>query len=366
MELDYMKLALELAGKARGRTSPNPLVGAVVVKEGEIVGQGYHRKAGTAHAEVIALEDAGSGAQGADLYVTLEPCNHQGRTPPCTTAIIEAGIKRVFIAAGDPNPLVSGTGAARLKDSGIEVIEGVMEGEANKQNEVFFKYIRTKIPFVALKSAMSLDGKIATERGESRWITGEEARLHGHSLRDTYDAILVGSGTVLTDDPSLTCRLPSGDGRDPIRIVVDSKLTISEEARVLNLNSQAPTIIATTAKASPEKIRRLEKKASVMLINDGPRVDLPSLLRELAEMEITSVLVEGGSAINGSFLQGNLVDKFFFYLAPKIIGGTKAPGPFGGSGFSVLKEITPLRDLEITPLGQDLLITGYPEGERSR
>ncbi len=363
MDIPYMKMALELARKAQGRTSPNPIVGAVVVKDGSIVGTGYHQKAGTPHAEVHALNAAGERAYGADLYVTLEPCNHFGRTPPCTEAIIQAGIKRVFVALRDPNPLVSGKGLERLRAHGIEVYEGLLEDEARKANEVFLKYIRTKLPFVALKTATSLDGKIATEKGESQWITGEEARLRGHWLRSIYDAILVGIGTVKADNPSLTCRLPHQEGRDPVRIIVDSRLTIDEEARVLNLNSSAPTLIATTTLAPVEKRSLLQKKAEILVVGDGPRVHLPSLLKMLGEKEITSVLVEGGGSINGSFLRENLVDKYYCFLAPKLIGGTRAPGSFGGEGFSFLNDAIELIDISLEHLGRDYLITGYPKGK---
>lgn len=361
MDGGYMKMALQLAQKARGNTSPNPLVGAVVVKENTVVGTGYHQKAGTPHAEVHALREAGDAARGADLYVTLEPCNHYGRTPPCTEAIIRAGIKRVFVALSDPNPLVSGKGLARLREHGIEVYEGLLAEEARKVNEVFFKYIRTKLPFVAIKTATSLDGKIATKTGESRWITGEEARLHGHMLRSTYDAVLVGIGTISVDDPSLTCRLPNQEGRDPIRIIADSKLSISEESRVLNLQSSAPTIIATTSQSPADKRRLIEQKAPVLVVNEGPRVVLPSLLKVLGEMDITSVLVEGGGQINGAFLRESLVDKYYCYLAPKIIGGTKALGSFAGEGVSTLADAVCLTDISIEHLGEDFLITGYPK-----
>jgi len=360
MNVDFMKMALELAQKARGRTSPNPLVGAVVVKGNIVVGKGYHHQAGTPHAEVHALNEAGAEAAGADLYVSLEPCNHYGRTPPCTEAIIRAGVKRVFVAVRDPNPLVRGKGIARLREHGIEVVEGLLEKEARKVNEVYWKYIQTRLPFVALKTAVSLDGKIATETGDSRWITGEEARLHGHQLRNTYDAILVGIGTIAADDPSLTCRLPGGEGRDPVRVIVDSRLSIDEQARVLNLTSPAPTIIATTSRSPVEKRNLLEQKARVLVVNEGPQVELPLLLKALGGMGITSVLVEGGGRINGSFLRGNLVDKYYFYLAPRIIGGTKAPGPFAGEGFPVLAGSVRLVDLSLERLGTDFLVAGYP------
>ncbi|PKM88904.1 MAG: riboflavin biosynthesis protein RibD [Firmicutes bacterium HGW-Firmicutes-12] len=360
MDSNFMRLALELAGKARGRTSPNPLVGAVVVKDGRIIGRGYHKKAGTDHAEVHALLEAGDKAEGADLYVTLEPCNHYGRTPPCTESIIRAGIKRVFIALQDPNPLVSGQGIQKLRSCGIEVYERIMEEEAKLQNEVFLKYISTKLPFVALKTAISLDGKIATETGDSKWITGEEARFHGHMLRNTYDAIMVGIGTVVADNPSLTCRLPNGDGRDPVRIIVDSKLSISLEAQVLHHNSSAPTLVATTAQASKDRIKAVEKWARVLIVNDGPLVSLQDLLRNLGEQEISSVLVEGGGHLNGSFLREQLVDKFYFYVAPKLIGGARAPGPFQGNGILELENAVEISKLSLKPLGNDILFTGYP------
>lgn len=359
-EIHYMKTALELALKAQGRTSPNPLVGAVIVQGDTILGTGYHQKAGAPHAEVHALRQAGETAHGADLYVTLEPCSHYGKTPPCTEAIIQAGLKRVYVAMRDPNPLVSGGGIARLRESGLEVQEGILLEEARQINEVFVKYIQTKLPFIALKTATSLDGKIAAASGESRWITEEEARLHGHRLRNIYDAILVGIGTVKADNPSLTCRLPNGEGRDPVRIIVDSRLNIGEEARVLNLQSSAPTLIATTSQAPPEKVRRLERMATVLVVNDGPQVHLPALLQILGKMEISSVLVEGGGRINGSFLREKLADKYYCYLAPKIIGGTKAPGSFAGEGISSLTESARLTKVSIERLGTDLLVTGYP------
>lgn len=360
MEISFMRLALELAEKARGRTSPNPLVGAVIVKDGKIIGTGYHKKAGTPHAEVHALAEARDMAKGADLYVTLEPCNHYGRTPPCTEAIIKAGIRRVFVAMQDPNPLVCGKGITRLRSQGIEVYEGIMEEEAQRQNEVFLKYIKAKIPFVALKTAISLDGKIATESGQSQWITGEEARLHVHILRNIYDAIIVGIGTVKADNPSLTCRLPDNQGRDPVRIIIDSKLSISPDARILHLNSPSPTIIATTSQAPPERVKEIEKMANVMIVNDGPFVSLPDLLRILGEKEITSVLVEGGGQINGTFLREQLVDKYYFYVSPRIIGGINAPGPFQGDGIKELNKSVDLTNLTLDHLGNDLLITGYP------
>ena len=359
MDVMYMKKAIELAKRGTGRTSPNPLVGAVVVKNGKIVGTGYHHKCGGPHAEIIALKKAGSLSRGADIYVNLEPCNHQGRTPPCTEAIIKAGIERVFVATRDPNPLVHGSGMKRLREAGVEVHEGPMEEEAVKMNEIFFKYIKTRLPFVALKTAISIDGKIATSTGESRWITGVGARQHGHILRNQYDAILVGIGTVKKDNPRLTCRLPGKEGRNPIRIIVDSKLSIHHDARVFDTDTAASIIIATTHEAPLSRIEQIQKRATILLINEGLEVDLSLLLKRLGEMEITSILVEGGSRISGSFLTARLVDKYYCYIAPIIIGGERAPGAFGGEGISQLSDASRLMDLSVTHLGEDLLVTGY-------
>ncbi len=360
MEKEYMKLALSLAQKAQGRTSPNPLVGAVIVNNGEIVGTGYHRKAGTPHAEVHALREAQDKAQGADLYVTLEPCNHQGRTPPCTEALIKAGIKRVFLALKDPNPLVRGQGIERLRQQGIEVHIGILAQEAQKQNEVYLKYIQTKLPFVAVKAAMTLDGKIAAQKGVPLEITGAPAISHSHMLRNIYDAILVGIGTVKADDPRLTCRLPKQEGRDPVRIIVDSKLSIREEAQVLTVDSSAPTLIAVTNQAPESKIKRLQGKAEVLVVNEGKQVDLPRMMEILGQRGITSILVEGGSLINGAFLKENLIDKYYLYFAPKIIGGDPGPGTFGGEKSPLADKITELVDIDWQSLGKDLLLTGYP------
>ena len=351
-----MDKALELAKKSLGRTSPNPLVGAVIVKNNQIVGQGYHQRVGTAHGERVALEEAGDLAKGADLYVTLEPCNHFGRTPPCTKAIIEAGIKKVYVASIDPNPLVSGKGIEALQRAGIEVEVGLREKEAQELNEVFFKYITTKLPFIALKAACSLDGKIATRNGHSKWITGEEARKHSHGLRNIYDAIMVGKGTVLADDPQLNCRIPGG--RDPIRIVVDSKLSISPKAKILNLTSTAPTIIATTKNAPIDKIKVLASKGEIIQVNEGDQVDLLQLFKILGERKITSILVEGGGILNASIVSQGLMDKLYLYLAPILIGGQEAPGFIGGAGISKLQEALRLGDINIEKIGQDILITG--------
>ncbi len=355
----YMEFALELAARARGRTSPNPMVGAVVVKEGKIIGSGYHLKAGTPHAEIHALNEAGEDARGADLYVTLEPCCHHGRTGPCTTAIINAGVARVVTAMTDPNQLVAGEGIRQLMAAGIEVSLGLMEEEAVELNEVFIKHITTGRPFVIAKAALSIDGKIATRSGKSQWITGEKARAYGHQLRDWYDAIIVGIGTVLADDPSLTARLPAG-GRDPVRIVLDSRASIPLKARVLTQQSEAPTLIAATCGAPPEKVAALRQAGiEVLIVNEGPRVDLGELMKILGRRGITSVMIEGGAGVHGSAFTAQIVDKVAWFIAPKIIGGQDAPGPVGGLGVDNPSEAAELERVVVRRLGSDLLVEGY-------
>lgn len=359
----FIRRTFELAAQARGWTSPNPMVGAVIVRDGRVVAEGYHRRAGLPHAEVEALNAAGEAARGSTLYVNLEPCCHTGRTGPCTEAIIAAGVKRVVAAMADPNPVVSGKGFARLKESGVEVEFGILEREAHRLNEAFIKFITTRRPFVILKTAMSLDGKIATATGESKWITGEDAREYVHQLRNTCDAVLVGIGTVLKDDPSLTTRLPGG-GRDPVRVIVDSRARTPLKARVLNQQSEAAAFIAVTEMAPPERMAALRQAgAQVLVCGPGPTVDLEFLLTALAEREIASVLVEGGSAVNASFLLQGLVDKLVWFIAPLIIGGREAIGPVGGSGVRSLAKAIRLSELNVRQLGSDLCIEGYPERE---
>lgn len=359
---DFMRRALELAALARGKTSPNPLVGAVVVKDGVIVGEGYHRKAGTPHAEVIALREAGLRAKGADLYVSLEPCCHYGRTPPCTKAIIEAGIKRVVVACEDPNPLVAGKGIEILRQAGITVDVGVLREEARRLNEVFFKYITTGRPFVTLKAAMSLDGKIATFTGDSKWITGEQARQYAHQMRAEHDAVMVGIGTVLADDPLLTVRLP-GEDRRPLRVIVDSRLRIPLESRIVLTAKEFPTVVAAVRhEGNQGKKKSLEERGVEVweLPADRGRVDLKALLSELGKREVTSVLLEGGATLNASALEAGVVDKFVFFIAPKIIGGSRAPGPVGGNGAKKVEDAWLVSDLEFSRIGEDLMITCYP------
>jgi diaminohydroxyphosphoribosylaminopyrimidine deaminase/5-amino-6-(5-phosphoribosylamino)uracil reductase len=357
----FMREALALAAQARGRTSPNPMVGSVAVKDGRVIGRGYHVKAGAPHGEVMALDDAGAGAKGATLYVTLEPCCHYGRTPPCTKAIIAAGIRRVVAAMRDPNPLVSGKGLEELRQSGIEVTLPVLEAEAAALNEVFIKYITTKRPFVLLKVAASLDGKIATVAGESRWITNERSRLLVHQLRDQLDAVMVGINTVLRDDPLLTTRLPGGGGRDPMRIILDSRLRLPCEARVLTASPTASTLIATTPEAPREKRLRLEAAGAKILIveGSGPRVPLGLLMDQLGTMPVTSILLEGGGELHSSALRAGIVDKVLYFVAPKLIGGRSAPPAIGGEGFARLEEAVTLERMQVKQLEDDLLIEGY-------
>jgi len=365
VDQEYMRLALDLAVRARGRTSPNPMVGAVVIRGGKIVGRGFHARAGLPHAEIEALREAGENARGATLYVSLEPCCHHGRTGPCTEAVIAAGVRRVVIAMRDPNPKVAGKGVARLREAGIEVVEDVLRDEAARVNEVFIKYITTGRPFVALKAAVSLDGRIATRTGDSRWITGPAAREYAHRLRDTYDAILVGLGTVLQDNPSLTTRLIDG-GRDPVRIVLDSMARLPVTARVLSGESPAPIVVATTDRASDARVAELERRGGwVIRCGGGPFVDLEVLLRELAAREITSVLVEGGATVHASFLEAGLVDKLHWFVAPKIIGGVDAPGAVGGRGIDRVSEALCLERVRWLDLGHDVCIEGYPVSPRT-
>lgn len=357
----FMARALELAAQAKGRTSPNPMVGALVVKDGRVLAAGYHQKAGTPHAEVIALEQAGPAARGATLYVTLEPCSHFGRTPPCVNKIIAAGIKEVVVAMVDPNPQVNGRGIKMLREAGIKVTVGVLQKEAEKLNEAFIKYITTRRPFVALKWAMTLDGKIATVTGDAKWISNSVSRAYVHRLRDEYDAILVGINTVLRDNPSLTTRLAGKKGKDPLRIILDSSLRVPLDANVVNLESPAPTIICCAAKADKEKISRLEEKGVIIwqLPGSAGRLDLNSLLDRLGEREVTSLLVEGGGTVIESFLRQRLTDKLYCFIAPKIVGGELAKTPVEGEGVQSMAEAYQLTELNFENMAGDLLVTGY-------
>ena len=358
------KKVFRLAGKAKGRTSPNPLVGAIIVKDDTIVGQGYHEKYGAAHAEIKALKEAGEKARGGTLYLNLEPCCHQGQTPPCTAEIISAGITRVVVATKDPNPLVNGRGIRELQKNKIEVKTGVLENAGKKFNEYFFKYIRTKTPFAILKMGMSLDGKMATKTGDSRWITSELLRGFVHELRNEIDSTLVGIGTVIRDNPRLTTRLKDGKGRDPKRIVVDSLLRIPLQARIFTQQSDAENIIITTTNAPVARVKKLEEiGARVIFIKTAGKnmVDLESMLIELGKLQITSILIEGGPGINGSAIQSGIVDKVIMFIAPKIIGGFSAPSAIGGEGVARVDDAIKLHDIKTKRFGNDLMIEGYVE-----
>jgi diaminohydroxyphosphoribosylaminopyrimidine deaminase/5-amino-6-(5-phosphoribosylamino)uracil reductase len=366
MDEYYMRQALAIAQYATGRTSPNPLVGAVIVKDGRIVGQGWHRQAGTPHAEIHALAQAGDLAKDATIYVTLEPCSHYGRTGPCADALIAAGIKKAVVAMTDPNPLVAGNGLHKLRTAGIEVVEGILAAEAAKQNEVFIKWISTGLPFGILKTAMSLDGKIAAYTGHSKWITGPAARELVHQLRNTYDAILVGIGTVLADNPELTTRLPQG-GKNPVRIIVDSLARTPLTANVVT-DRQASTIIAVGESAPVDRIEALRSQgAEVLVLETTPAgVNLRQLFTVLGERRIASVLIEGGATINAAALSANLIDKMYAFIAPKIIGGKTAPGPVGGTGVAAADQAVALEDVVTEAVGTDILISGYLTGREGR
>lgn len=357
----YMHMALALAKKGVGHVSPNPMVGAVVVNDGQVVGRGYHQAVGGPHAEVHAINDAGKAARGATLYVTLEPCNHQGRTPPCTRKILEAGIQRVVVAMADPNPDVKGGGNAYLQSRGIDVVCGVAETAAQQLNESFVKYIRTKRPFVVLKMAATLDGRIATRTGDARWVTGPAARAYVHRLRHAMDAIMVGIGTAVADDPQLTARLDSGPGKDPMRVVLDSRLRMPDNARMLSQPSEADTWIVCAADASQKDKARLEAQGAhlleVPLSADGLAMD--AIVMRLGEMGITSLLIEGGGRVAASALKAKVVDKVLFFYAPKILGGDDGIPMCRGKGPAMMSESTLLNDIEVLRVGEDILISGY-------
>ena len=359
----FMQRALDLAKRAKGRTSPNPLVGAVIVKNGQVIGEGYHQKAGTPHAEVHALNAAGENAKGATIYVTLEPCCHWGRTPPCTDALIKAGITEVYIAEVDPNRKVAGKGIRQLEEAGLQVHVGLCAQEAAALNEIYRKYIRTGMPFVILKTAMSLDGKIATASGESQWITSEASRQHGHQIRDLVDAILVGRGTVERDNPSLTTRLQDRQGEDAIRVILDSYARTPTDARIFNPESDAGVVIAVTPNAPADNVAALQKAGAEVITVPaaaGNRVCFKRLMEILGKREITSILIEGGGEINASAVTAGIVDKVMCFIAPKIIGGHAAPGPIGGDGFPNLSDVPQLQRIRITPMPDaDFLIEGY-------
>ncbi len=357
----YMERALELSEGGRGYVSPNPLVGAVIVKDGAVIGEGFHRRFGGPHAEVEAFGSASVDVRGATMYVTLEPCRHHGKTPPCTRAIIEAGVARVVMAMEDPHPLVAGKGRAELEGAGIAVESGVLEDRARKLNESFVKHATTGLPFFIAKAAMTLDGKIATCTGDSRWITGEEARGHVHWLRAGVDAVMVGSGTVEADDPLLTTRDASGNGRDAIRIIVDGGARTSPERSIFGVTSPAQTLVAVRKDAPPERKSALAA-AGAELIEIEPKcgkVDLAILAKTLGERGIGSVMIEGGGGLLAAAFEAGIIDKALFFIAPKIFGGQDAPTPVEGPGIEKVADAIHLTELSTRRIGEDILIEGY-------
>jgi diaminohydroxyphosphoribosylaminopyrimidine deaminase/5-amino-6-(5-phosphoribosylamino)uracil reductase len=355
-----MKLAIQLAEGASGQTGINPVVGCVLVKEGRIIGLGAHLLRGTPHAEIHALQMAGAAAEGSTAYVTLEPCSHYGKTPPCSDRLIKEKVKRVVVGCMDPNPLVAGTGIARLREHGVEVDVGLLENEARQLNEAFNKFILTRLPYVTLKTASTLDGKIASRTGDSKWITNAESRRYVHSLRHRHQAIMVGVRTVLNDDPLLTTRLDV-PGLHPIRIIVDSQLRLPLDARVV-VDRTAETLVLTTIEAPRAKKQELEAAGVTVLDSgEGPKVDLSKAMKLLGEREISSVLLEGGGLLNGSMLELGLVDKLILFFAPKIIGGgSQAPDNFQFPGFASMEDAIRLDRMEVRQFGDDICISGYP------
>lgn len=354
----FMRRALELAARGRGTTSPNPMVGCVIVKDGDVLGEGYHERAGGPHAEIVALIDAGGEAWGADLYVTLEPCRHHGRTPPCTEAIINAAIRRVIYAVDDPNPAAGG-GAEALRRAGVKVIEGVLAAQARELNAAFFKAVRTGLPLVACKWAMTLDGKIATRTGDSKWISSNESRDFVHYLRARHDAVLVGIGTVAQDDPELNCRGLHAV-KQPLRVVVDPRGELSPKAALFAARPAGPLLVVCKRRARKERRRALAEAGAELLVDPHPerRVPLEWLLRELGRREVRTVFVEGGSRLHASLIEGGLVDEVYVFLAPRILGGKKAVSPVAGEGVELVHEGPTLRGVEIQRIENDFVIHG--------
>ncbi len=350
----FMRLALREAAKGLGRTSPNPAVGAVLVKNGRVIARGHHARAGTPHAEVVALRAAGARARGADLYTTLEPCDHYGRTPPCSIAILEAGVRRLFSGSSDPNPLVNGKGVARLRRGGVEVVTGVLAAACDELNAPWLTYIAAGRPFVTVKAAVTLDGRIATRTGDSRWVTGEAARRWVHRLRDRVDAVLVGSGTARADDPRLTARLPGG--RDPLRVVLDTDLALPARLRLFRQRSTAPTLVAHAS----SRTRDLGPGVELLRCRRGAGgVDLADLLARLAARGITHLLVEGGAQVDARFLEAGLVDRLVVFVAPKLVGADGIP-LFAGRGPARMADALALADVRVERVGDDVLVSGVP------
>jgi len=372
-----MREAIRLARRGEGRVHPNPLVGAVLVKNGRVIGRGFHAVFGGAHAEVAALENASQDPKGSTLYVNLEPCSHFGKTPPCADLLIRSGIKRVIIGTNDPNPLVRGRGIARLKQEGIPALPGVLEKECRDLNKGFFHWIKSKMPYVTVKIAQSLDGKIATREGESQWITGKEARSFSHGLRRRNDAVLVGVNTVLKDDPLLSVRLNGGHGLQPLKVILDSELKTPPNARIFSKDSPGPVLLAVTKRVSNKKIQvfkksliRHSKSAGRRVKNlcveilrfaqdDDEKVDLKAVLKSLGKKGVLSALIEGGGEVIGDAFSKKLVNEVYFFIAPMIIGGRAAPTSVGGDGISRLEQAVRVREWKVERLGEDFLFHGF-------
>jgi diaminohydroxyphosphoribosylaminopyrimidine deaminase/5-amino-6-(5-phosphoribosylamino)uracil reductase len=359
-EYEYMHRAYELAKRGVGRVNPNPLVGAVIVKNGEVIGEGFHEFYGGPHAEVNAFRSATESVEGATMYVTLEPCSHYGKTPPCAEAIVKNKIARVVIGMLDPNPLVAGRGVKIMEENGIEVDYGYLLEELTFMNRAFLKYIQTKQPYVVMKTAMTLDGKIASRTGDSRWVSNEKSRARVHELRNELAAIMVGVDTVIADDPLLTTRLENVEGRNPIRIVVDSNARIPLESKILNTTKEAKTILAVSESAEEKKLKQVEALGNEVLrvAEKNGRVDLQDLMIKLGEKGIDGVLLEGGATLNFAALQESVVDEVISFIAPKIIGGAESKSPVGGHGIELMKNAIELDDIKMEQLENDLMLTG--------
>ena len=357
-DIEYMRRAMELAERGVGFTNPNPMVGAVIVKGGKVIGEGWHERCGEWHAERNAFKNCTVPAEGATMYVTLEPCCHYGKTPPCTEAIIEHGIARVVVGMEDPNPLVAGKGIALLREAGIEVVCGVEEEALREQNRVFLKYISTKLPWVAMKTAMTLDGKIATRTGDSKWITGAEARAYVHELRHRFMAIVVGIGTAVADDPLLNCRIEGRGVSQPIRVVVDSNARLSLDSQLVKTAGEYRTIVAHTRFAPEESVKALREAGVEMLLCKEKEglVDVRNLLELLGQSGIDSILLEGGGSLNYTFLAEGLADELYAFIAPKIVGGMNAKTPVEGAGMEKMADAINLELENVLNIGHDVLL----------
>lgn len=357
----FMQRAMELAERGKGFVNPNPLVGALIVRGSRVIGEGWHEYYGGLHAERNAFKNCIEDPKGATLYVTLEPCCHHGKTPPCVDAVIEQGIARVVVGLGDPNPLVAGKGLEKLVNAGIEVVTGVEEEALREQNRVFLKYITTGLPWVALKTAMTLDGKIAAFTGDARWVTGGDARLRVHRMRSEYMGIMVGSGTVKADDPLLNCRL-EGEHRQPVRIVVDSKASVAFDSQVVRTARVFPLLVAHTVQADEEQLEMIQEAGGATLLceeKDG-RVDIADLLKKLGARGIDSILLEGGGELNYTFVKAGAIDEVYAFIAPKIVGGRTAKTPVEGEGFERMEEALELSPFAVETIGRDILLMARP------